>query len=114
MNDGKMRCHGCRKVLLNYPEPYLGTPEGIASAPEMHVRAQRDALLVCSECQELDDAQSEAFARSAREHQKRNPDAVSYTICSSGPGYRNAPDEWEDFKTGAKGGLGWMKHGTKP
>ena len=103
------RCCGCGKVLLNYPEPYLGDPAEIDRAvaaghlPIWHVAAQREALIWCDDCTRLNEKQTAALM-AARRAGMDSPHR-GWGGCSSGAGYEDRRDEWEDVTTGAKGKL---------
>ena len=108
MNDVSMRCGACRKIVLNHPEPYLGTPEGIAAAPERAVAAQRAALIECSVCRDIREQQTAGFLAAADAYRRAHPEATSYSVATDDDEtFGDHSDEWEDMATGARGGPGW-------
>jgi hypothetical protein len=99
------RCGGCRKVVLNYQEPYLGTPEALAAAPQRAVEAQRQALIECSACRSVREGQSRMFAEYCERERARGVTGTIHMMTSGRETYGDHSSEWEDLATG---NTGWL------
>jgi hypothetical protein len=88
------RCGSCGKVLLNYP-----MVSGV-----VYERAH----FSCTVCAAISQRMSDAAAAMARQ---RPGTVMGWGGAET---YGNHRDEWEDMKSGARGGIGWVEPGKAP